>query len=72
MVSFNLETWDEDGVPAGSAADLDEVFEDVQSEEVSLFRRQWIIWNPIKHDFHHSGEVSLTLGAYQGEALDLC
>ena len=52
-------------------ADLDEVFVDVQNEKVSRFTRQWIIWNTIKHDLHHGGEVSLTLGAYHLEAPDL-
>lgn len=52
-------------------ADLEEVFVDVQNEKVFRFTRQWIIWNTIKHDLHHSGEVSLTLGAYHLEALDL-
>jgi uncharacterized damage-inducible protein DinB len=54
-----------------TAADLNEVFVDVQNEEISRFTRQWIIWSTIKHDLHHSGEVSLTLGAYHLEALDL-
>lgn len=52
-------------------ADLNDIFEDVQNEEVSRFTRQWIIWNTIKHDLHHGGEVSITLGAYHIEALDL-
>jgi uncharacterized damage-inducible protein DinB len=52
-------------------ADLDEVYVDVQNDEVSRFTRQGIIWSTIKHDLHHGGEVSLTLGAYHLEALDL-
>ena len=48
-------------------ANLEEVFVD----EDSRFTRQWIIWSTIKHDLHHSGEVSLTLGAYHLEALAL-
>jgi uncharacterized damage-inducible protein DinB len=52
-------------------ADLNEIFVDAENEEVSRFTRQSIIWSTIKHDLHHSGEVSLTLGAYHLEALDL-
>jgi uncharacterized damage-inducible protein DinB len=52
-------------------ADLEDVFEEVQSEKVYRFTRQAIIWSTIKHDLHHSGEVSLTLGTYHLEALDL-
>lgn len=89
-----LETWDEDGAPPRSAAeligglevtwqmiqsaltrwttaDLNDVFEDVNNESVSRFTRQSIIWSTIKHDLHHCGEVSLTLGTHHLEALDL-
>ena len=52
-------------------ADLNDVFEDIQDEKVYRFTRQWLIWNTIKHDLHHSGEVSLTLGAHHLDALDL-
>lgn len=89
-----LESWDVDGAPPRSAAelvggldatwemiqtalvrwkpaDLEEVFEDVNNGEVSRFTRQSIIWSTIKHDLHHSGEVSLTLGAHHLKGLDL-
>ena len=89
-----LETWDEDGAPPRSVAelvsgleatwrmiqnalirwtpaDLEEVFVDGQGENAPHFTRQSIIWSTIKHDLHHSGEVSLTLGAHHVEALDL-
>jgi uncharacterized damage-inducible protein DinB len=66
-----LETWDEPGAPPRSAAELNDVFEDADNGTVSRFTRQWIIWNTIKHDLHHGGEVSLTLGTYHIEALDL-
>jgi len=52
-------------------ADMEDVFEEVQNGQVYRFTRQGIIWSTIKHDLHHSGEVSLTLGAYHLEALDL-
>jgi uncharacterized damage-inducible protein DinB len=89
-----LESWDVDGAPPRSAAelvggldatwemiqtalvrwkpaDLEEVFEDVNNGEVFRFTRQSIIWSTIKHDLHHSGEVSLTLGAHHLKGLDL-
>ena len=89
-----LETWDEEGAPPRSAAELvsglevtwqmiqsaltrwtvanlNDVFEDVENETVSRFTRQSIIWSTIKHDLHHSGEVSLTLGTYHLDGLDL-
>src|SRR5437879_2821818 len=52
-------------------ANLDDVFTEVQNEQSSRFTRQWIIWSSIKHDLHHGGEVSFTLGAHHLEAPDL-
>ena len=89
-----LETWDEEGAPPRSAAELvsglevtwqmiqsaltrwtvanlNDVFEDVESETVSRYTRQSILWSTIKHDLHHSGEVSLTLGTHHLDGLDL-
>jgi len=51
--------------------DLQDVFVDGQGEQAPRFTRQWIIWSTIKHDLHHSGEVSLTLGTHHLDALDL-
>jgi uncharacterized damage-inducible protein DinB len=52
-------------------ANLDDVFTEVQNEQSYSFTRQWIIWSTIKHDLHHGGEVSFTLGTHHLEALDL-
>ena len=52
-------------------AHLEDVFTEVQNEQPSSFTRQWIIWSTIKHDLHHGGEVSFTLGNHRIEALDL-
>jgi uncharacterized damage-inducible protein DinB len=52
-------------------ANLEDVFVDGQGENAPHFTRQSIIWSTIKHDLHHSGEVSLTLGTHHVEALDL-
>ena len=52
-------------------ANLGDVFTEVQDEQLSSFTRQWIIWSTIKHDLHHGGEVSFTLGTHHLEAPDL-
>ena len=52
-------------------ADLQDVFVDGEGEQAPRITRQWIIWSTIKHDLHHSGEVSLTLGTHRLDALDL-
>jgi uncharacterized damage-inducible protein DinB len=52
-------------------ANLEDVFVDGQGENAPHITRQSIIWSTIKHDLHHSGEVSLTLGTHHLEALDL-
>jgi uncharacterized damage-inducible protein DinB len=52
-------------------ADLEDIFVDGQGEDAPRFTRQAIIWSTIKHDLHHGGEISLTLGAHHIDALDL-
>ena len=52
-------------------ANLEDIFVDGQGENDPHLTRQSIIWSTIKHDLHHSGEVSLTLGAHHVDALDL-
>ena len=52
-------------------ADLDDVFTETQDEQTYSFTRQGIIWSTIKHDLHHGGEVSFTLGTYHLEAPNL-
>lgn len=63
MIQTTLVRW--------TPANLDDVFVDGQGENAPHFTRQSIIWSTIKHDLHHGGEVSLTLGAHHVEALDL-
>src|SRR5688500_15064627 len=62
MIQMALTRW--------TPADLGDVFVDGQGEQASRFTRQSIIWSTIKHDLHHGGEISLTLGAHDVEALD--
>jgi uncharacterized damage-inducible protein DinB len=63
MIQMALTRW--------TPADLEDVFMDGPGEQAPRFTRQSIIWSTIKHDLHHGGEVSLTLGAHNVEALDL-
>ena len=63
MIQMALVRW--------TPADLEDVFVDGQGEEAPRFTRQSIIWSTIKHDLHHGGEISLTLGAHHIQALDL-
>ena len=63
MIQMALTRW--------TPADLEDVFVDGQGEQAPRFTRQSIIWSTIKHDLHHGGEISLTLGAHQVGALDL-
>jgi uncharacterized damage-inducible protein DinB len=63
MIQMALVRW--------TTANLEDVFVDGQGEEAPRFTRQSIIWSTIKHDLHHSGEISLTLGVHHVEALDL-
>lgn len=50
---------------------LDDVFTEVEDEQTLSYTRQRLIWGILKHDLHHGGEISFTLGAHQIEALDL-
>jgi hypothetical protein len=63
MIQLALARW----VPA----DLEDIFVDGEGEQAPRITRQSIIWSTIKHDLHHGGEISLTLGAHHVEALDL-
>ena len=63
MIQMALTCW--------TPADLEEVFVDGQSGQAPRFTRQSIVWSTIKHDLHYGGEISLTLGVHDLEALDL-
>ena len=63
MISTDLARW--------TPANLDDEFTEAENEQSYSFTRQWIIWSTIKHDLHHGGEVSFTLGVHHLEALDL-
>ena len=63
MIQIALARW--------TPADLEDVFVDGEGEQAPRLTRQSIIWSTIKHDLHHGGEISLTLGVHHVEALDL-
>ena len=63
MIQNSLVRW--------TPSELEDVFVDGEGENAPHFTRQSIIWSTIRHDLHHSGEVSLTLGTHHIEALDL-
>ena len=63
MIQMALARW--------APADLEDIFVDGEGEQAPRIKRQSIIWSTIKHDLHHGGEISLTLGAHDVEALDL-
>ena len=63
MIQIALVRWTE--------ADLEDVFVDGEGEQAPRLTRQSIIWSTIKHDLHHGGEISITLGVHHVDALDL-
>ena len=63
MIQIALVRW--------TPADLEDVFVDGEGEQAPRLTRQSIIWSTIKHDLHHGGEISLTLGVHHVEALYL-
>jgi len=63
MIQMALARW--------APADLEDIFVDGEGEQAPRIKRQSIIWSTIKHDLHHGGEISLTLGVHHVEALDL-
>jgi uncharacterized damage-inducible protein DinB len=51
-----LDTW--------TIADLDHTVEWRYGDELYIYTRQQMIWNLIRHDYHHYGELALTLGVH--------
>jgi uncharacterized damage-inducible protein DinB len=44
--------------------DLDHTVEWRYGDEIHTYTRQRMIWNLVRHDYHHYGEIALTLGMY--------
>ena len=56
VISANLQRW--------TVADLADVIEWTYHGEASQFTRRQVIWNLVRHDYHHGGEIMLTLGVH--------
>jgi uncharacterized damage-inducible protein DinB len=55
-ISASLQRW--------TVADLADVIEWTYHGETSLFTCGQVIWNLVRHDYHHGGEIMLTLGVH--------
>jgi uncharacterized damage-inducible protein DinB len=53
-----------------TVADLDEQVQWAYGDSVQTYTRQRGIWNLVRHDYHHFGEISLTLGIHGLSAPD--
>ena len=56
-----------------TAADLAQMFPPpapVAAEETA-HSREWIVWHVLEHEIHHGGELSLALGGYGLQGIDL-
>jgi uncharacterized damage-inducible protein DinB len=47
-----------------TVADLADAIEWTYHGETSVFTRGQVIWNLVRHDYHHGGEIMLTLGVH--------
>jgi hypothetical protein len=56
VISMSLQRW--------TVADLFDSIEWEYLGERSVFTRGQVIWNLVRHDYHHGGEIILTLGVH--------
>ncbi|HEY7020600.1 MAG TPA: DinB family protein [Ktedonobacterales bacterium] len=56
VISASLQRW--------TVADLADVIEWTYHGETTVFTRGQVIWNLVRHDYHHGGEIMLTLGVH--------
>ena len=56
VISASLRRW--------TIADLADAIEWEYHGETSQFTRGQVIWNLVRHDYHHGGEIMLTLGVH--------
>jgi uncharacterized damage-inducible protein DinB len=65
MISLALSRW--------TAADMEQLFSPPApvAKTESAHTREWIIWHVIEHEIHHGGELSLALGGYGLQAIDI-
>ena len=55
VISASLQRW--------TVADLADIIEWEYHGETSMFTRGQVIWNLVRNDYHHGGEIMLTFGA---------
>ncbi len=66
MISPALSRW--------TAADLQHLVQPPASPAAageSAHTREWIIWHVLEHEIHHGGELSLALGGYGLQGIDM-
>jgi uncharacterized damage-inducible protein DinB len=65
MIASALSGW--------TAADLEHLVPPPASVAAkrSAHTREWIIWHVLEHEIHHGGELSLTLGGYGLQGVDI-
>jgi uncharacterized damage-inducible protein DinB len=56
LISAGLQHW--------TVSDLADVIEWKYHGAISVFTRGQVIWNLVRHDYHHGGEIMLTLGVH--------
>lgn len=54
----------QDALGRWSVGDLDQAFEWRFGDEIYPYTRQQVIWRLVRHDYHHYGEIALTLGVH--------
>ena len=52
-------------------SDCARTFPDEADGQVYEVSRSWVIYHVMEHDLHHGGEISITLGMYGLQALDV-
>ncbi|HEX6798697.1 MAG TPA: DinB family protein [Ktedonobacterales bacterium] len=65
MISPALSRW--------TAADLEHLVPPpaAVAAEQSAHTREWIVWQVLEHEIHHGGELSLALGGYGLQGIDM-
>ena len=65
MISSALSCW--------TAADLEHLVPPpaAVAAERSAHTREWIVWHVLEHEIHHGGELSLALGGYGLQGIDI-
>jgi uncharacterized damage-inducible protein DinB len=56
-----------------TAADLEHLFSPpaAVADKQSAHTREWIVWHVLEHEIHHGGELSLALGGYGLQGIDM-